>query len=99
MDHDTAGARASPAVLIVENDVLKRLATAADFRSQGFEVFEAADIAEAKTILKSVVVDVLFSNVSLIDGGQLARWVKQQRLPMRVFWVADEPPLRKPLHS
>src|SRR5262249_3888031 len=64
MDHDRAGARDSPVVLMVEGDVLKRLAAAADFRSQGFEVFEAADVTEAKTILKTVAVDVLFSNVS-----------------------------------
>jgi DNA-binding response OmpR family regulator len=40
-------------VLVVENDVLKRLATAAALREQGFEVFEAADITEAATILKT----------------------------------------------
>jgi len=101
MDHGNAGAHASLAVLIVENDVLKRLVTAADFRSQGFEVFEAADVAEAKAILKTVVVDVLFSNVSLVDGRQLVRWLKRQRLVTRTFWVADagEQPARNPLHS
>jgi DNA-binding response OmpR family regulator len=72
--------------------VLKRLATAADFRRHGLEVFEAADTIEAKTILKSVVVDVLFSNVSLVDGRDLARWVRQHQLATRVFWVADEEP-------
>jgi len=101
MEHGSGGTHTSLAVLIVENDVLKRLATAADIRGQGFEVFEAADVAEAKTILKTVAVDVLFSNVSLVDGKQLAHWLKQQRLPMRTFWVADagKQPARNPLQS
>lgn len=101
MDHGNAGDHASLAVLIVENNVLKRLVTATDLRRQGFDVFEAADVAEAKTILKTVVVDVLFSNVSLVDGRQLVRWLKQQRLLTRTFWVADagKQPARNSLHS
>src|SRR5215813_9711679 len=89
MSNTTAGARAAAVVLVVENNVLERLATAAELRRLGFEVLEAADIAEAKTILRSVAVDVLFSTVSLIDGGQLARWVRRRRSPTRRFWVAD----------
>src|SRR5262252_7801735 len=89
MSNTTAGARAAAVVLVVENDILERSATAAELRRLGFEVLEAADLAEAKTILRSVAVDVLFSNVSLIDGGQLARWVRRRRLPTRQFWVAD----------
>ena len=89
MSNTTAGARAAAVVLVVENNVLERLATAAELRRLGFEVLEAADLAEAKTILRSVAVDVLFSNVSLIDGGQLARWVRRRRSPTRRFWVAD----------
>ena len=98
MDHQATDARASPAVLVVENDILERLATAAGLRRLGFEVLEAADITEAKTILGTVAVDVLFSNVCLIDGEQLAQWVKQQGLPTRLFWVADaeDQPVRNP---
>jgi hypothetical protein len=40
-----------PVVLIVENDVLERMFKAATLRRQGLEVFEAADIAEAVTVL------------------------------------------------
>jgi DNA-binding response OmpR family regulator len=89
MGEDRGSAKASPVVLVVENDVLKRMAIAAYFRRKGFEVFEAADVAEATTILKATVVDVLYSNVSLVDGGQLVGWVHQQNLPLRMFWVAD----------
>src|SRR5215472_14674742 len=89
MSNTTVDANAAAVVLVVENNILERLATAAELRRLGFEVLEAADIAEAKTILRSVAVDVLFSTVSLIDGGQLARWVRRRRSPTRRFWVAD----------
>jgi len=93
MINTTVDASAAAVVLVVENDILSRLATAAELRRLGFEVLEAAGIAEAKTILRSVAVDVLFSNESLIDGRQLAQWVKRRRLPTRQFWLADaEPP-------
>ena len=82
MAQDRRSAEASPVVLVVEHDALKRAATAADLRRQGFEVFEAAAVADARTILGSVAVDVLFSNVSLIDG-------RRRRLPTRPFWVAE----------
>jgi CheY-like chemotaxis protein len=88
-------------VLVVENDVLKRLATAAALRKHGFEVFEAADIAEATTILETVAVDVLFSDASLIDGAKLTRWVKRRHLPLHMFWTAgvDSPQSMRRLDS
>src|SRR5262245_5412625 len=89
MSNTTAGASTAVVVLVVENDIFERLATAAELRRLGFEVLEAANIAEAKTILRSVAVDVLFSNESLIDGRQLAQWVRRPRLHTRQFWVAD----------
>ena len=64
---------ASAIVLVVENDVLKRVHSAAALRRRGFQVFEAADTTEAITILNKVAVDVLFSDVSLVGGAMLAR--------------------------
>jgi len=57
-----------PVVLVVENDVLERVFNAATLRRQGLEVLEAADMAEAVTVLKKIAVDILISDVSLIDG-------------------------------
>ena len=98
MSNTTVDASAAAVVLVVENDILSRSATAAELRRLGFEVLEATGIAEAKTILKSVAVDVLFSNESLSDGRQLAQWVKRRRLPTRQFWVAyaEPQPARRP---
>jgi hypothetical protein len=54
-------------VLLVENDILERVSKAALLRRQGFEVFEAADTAEAVTVLKKIAVDILIS--------EIARWL------------------------
>jgi DNA-binding response OmpR family regulator len=70
----------SAVVLVVESDVLRRHEMAARLRRGGFEVFEAADAAEAITVLKSIVVDVLISNVDLrgrMEGIDVARRVRQ----------------------
>ena len=78
----------SPVVLIVENDVLERLSKAADLRRQGLEVFEAADMTEAITVLNKIAVDILISDVSLIDGTALARWVQERQPTTQVVWTA-----------
>jgi DNA-binding response OmpR family regulator len=78
----------SPVVLIVENDVLERLFRAADLRRQGLEVFEAPDMTEAITVLKKIAVDILISDVSLIDATALARWVQERQPTTQVVWMA-----------
>jgi DNA-binding response OmpR family regulator len=50
-------------VLVVEGDAPLRRVTAERLRVAGFEVFEAANSAEAKQVLKSTVVDALFFSV------------------------------------
>ena len=70
----------SAVALVVERDVLRRHEMAARLRRGGFEVFEAADAAEAITVLKNIVIDVLISNVDLrgrMEGIDLARRVRQ----------------------
>ena len=81
----------SPVVLIVENDVLERLSKAAILRRQGLQVFEAADIKEAMAVLNKIAVDVLVSNVSLIDGTVLAQWVHKSQPTTQVVWTMPRP--------
>jgi DNA-binding response OmpR family regulator len=50
-------------ILVVEEDAVLRSANAERLRAAGFEVFEAANSAEAKQVLKSTVVDALFFSV------------------------------------
>ena len=80
----------SPVVLVVENDVLKRLAVASDLRRQGLEVFEAADTTEAMVVLDKIVVDVVLSDARLLRAAELAQWVRQHQLPTRIIWTAAE---------
>src|SRR5713226_4434570 len=77
-----------PVVLVVENDVLERVFKAATLRRQGLEVFEAADIAEAVTVLKKMAVDILISDVSLIGGTVLARLAKEHQPTTQIVWMA-----------
>jgi DNA-binding response OmpR family regulator len=80
---------ALPVVLVVENDILERVSKAATLRRQGFQVFEAADVAEAVTVLKEIAVDILISDVSLIDGTALARLAQEHQPNTQIVWMAD----------
>jgi DNA-binding NtrC family response regulator len=78
----------APVVLIVENDVLLRLATARNLRDAGFEVLEAANSAEAIRILDCIPVDALFSDIEMpgtMEGLALAQWVHQRRVDTRII--------------
>ena len=75
-------------VLLMENDILERVPKAALLRRQGFEVFEAADTAEAVTVLKKIAVDILISDVSLIDGETLVRLAHVHQPKTQIVWMA-----------
>ena len=84
-------ARHSGVVLIVEDDVLLRLATASDLREAGFEVLEAANAEEAMRVLRSIPVDALISDVNLpgnLKGLGLAHWVQRRQLDTKIILTA-----------
>ena len=76
-------------VLVVENDVLERVFKAAVLRRKGLEVFEAADVAEAVTVLKKIAVDLLISDISLIDGIVLAQLAKEHQPTTQLVWTLE----------
>ena len=76
-----------PVVLIVENDILERVSIAGTLRRQGLEVFEAADVAEAVAVLKKIAVDLLISDISLIDGAVLAQLAKEHQPTTQLVWT------------
>ena len=78
-----------PVVLIVENDILERVSKAKSLRRQGLAVFEAADVAEAVTVLKNIAVDLLISDISLIDGAVLAQLAKEHQPNTQIAWTLD----------
>ena len=86
---DRALPSASAVVLVVEKDSLKRATKAADLRQEGFEVFEAADVAGAKAMLEAMAIDVVFSDIDLIDGAALARWIEEWLPTTQLAWILD----------
>ncbi len=68
-----------PKVLIVEDEVLSRLAIAEHLRDCGFQVIEAASGAEAQQlVLAGLRVDLVFSDITMpggVDGIDLALWL------------------------
>lgn len=65
--HSSAGdGQTMPRVMVVEDEVLIRLAIADDLRREGFEVLEAGSGDEALALLDGgVAVDLIFTDVSM----------------------------------
>lgn len=71
-----------PGVLIVEDDILVRLAVSEFLRDVGFRVFEAFDAKEALAVIAAREVDLVFTDVKLpgwTDGFALAQWVRTHK--------------------
>ena len=68
-------------ILVVEDEVLIRLALAEYLRDCGYRVLEASNAAEAKSVLVAdMPVDLVFSDVHMPgeeNGFMLARWIRQ----------------------
>src|SRR5215471_9099216 len=68
-----------PAILVVEDEVLIRSAVADYLRASGYLVLEAANAAEAISVMAAEVpIHVVFSDIHMpgtMNGLALARWV------------------------
>ena len=84
---------AAPTILIVENEVLIRMAVAAYLRECGFKVVEARTAAEALRVFESdTTIDVLFCGVSIpgdMDGFGLAQWVRREQPQTKVILTSS----------
>lgn len=82
-------AAAGPTVLVVESDVLIRMAVSAYLRECGFKVIEATGGEEATRILQTgTPIDVVFSDVGTpgqADGFGLAQWIRRERPETKVI--------------
>jgi CheY-like chemotaxis protein len=76
-------------VLVVEDEVLIRLAITDHLRDCGFRVFEAASAQEAQAIfLAGADIDLVFSDVHMPaagDGIRLALWIAEHRPDVSVM--------------
>jgi DNA-binding response OmpR family regulator len=70
-------------ILVVDDEVLIRMALTEYLREAGFRVFEAVNVAEAKAVLSiDTPVDLVFTDIRMPggeDGLALANWVRQHR--------------------
>ena len=75
-------------ILVVEDELLIRLAISDYLRDCGYRVFEAANANDAQQILRAdEPVEVLFSDIDLgpgMNGFALARWVRQEYPAVRI---------------
>ena len=79
-------------VLVVEDDVLTRIAVAEYLRDCGFRVIEASGGLEGKTVLQQgPEIDVLFADARLAgddNGFALASWARRHRPSLMVILSA-----------
>lgn len=84
-----------PLVLVVEDEVLIRLAVADHLRGCGFKVVEAGNGAEAQElILAGLRVDLVFSDVTMpgpMDGVALATWLHSHMPGLPVILTSGVP--------
>lgn len=82
-------------VLLVEDEVLIRMATSDYLQECGFKVLEASTAAEAITMIQAGEgpIDLVFSDVQMpgeMDGFGLARWVREHRPGMAVLLTSGD---------
>jgi CheY-like chemotaxis protein len=80
--------RLGPVILIVEDEFLLRLDSAATIESAGFEVIQAANADEAIAILKGRPdIHVVFTDIQMpgaMDGLKLVRFVRDRWPPIKI---------------
>jgi DNA-binding NtrC family response regulator len=76
------GTHRKPTILIVEDEVVIRLNVGQFLRDSNYRVLEAANAAEAKSILESKEpVELVFTDVQMpgdMNGFELAQWIRRQ---------------------
>jgi len=76
-------------VLVVEDEVVLRMAVSAHLREAGFVVIEAVDAEEAVELLHANnKIQLVFSDITMpgaMDGDQLAEWVSARYPEIRIL--------------
>lgn len=81
-------------ILVVEDDILVRMAAADHLRDSGHRVLEAADAEEARSLLRaSEPIALVFSDVNMpgMDGLELARWIAAELPGVKVVLTSGDP--------
>ncbi len=93
------GADHKRTILIVEDEILIRLATSDYLRNRGFRVLEASNAGEALSVFAAgEPIELVFSDVDMpgrMSGNDLARWIHQHFPDVKVLLTASEPAVVK----
>ena len=92
-DEPANGSRPFHTVLVVDNEILERLAVCAYLRECGFRVIEAANSDEALIALQQpqLNIDIVLSDVEMpgsLDGFGLARWLREHKPGLPIILAA-----------
>ena len=83
-------------ILVVEDEVLVRMALAETLRDEGYSVLEAANADEALAVLaSSAPLDLVLTDVNMpgsLDGVALGRYVRTTRPALKVVVVSGRVP-------
>jgi CheY-like chemotaxis protein len=79
----------TPAVLVIDDEIITRTVIADYLRDCGYRVFEAGSAEDAVVILNSELkVDIVFTDLELpgrSGGLELARWIRKHHPDMKVI--------------
>jgi DNA-binding response OmpR family regulator len=94
---ESPGAHARRAVILfVEGDVMLRQSMAQSLRKAGFEVVEAARMAEALKVLRSIApIDILLTEMQGaddLDGVSLSHMAKESRPGLKIVVASTQAP-------
>jgi CheY-like chemotaxis protein len=89
---DGPGEAAQRVVLVVEDEVVLRMAVSAHLREAGFVVIEAVDAEEAVELLHAnSKIQLVFSDITMpgtMDGDQLADWISDRYPEIRILMTS-----------
>ena len=85
------GSDSSPTILVVEDDVLTRVAAGRYLRGCGFAVLEAVNVDEALALLNSRALDLVFADVKLPgtrNGADLVRIIQKEHPDVKMLMTS-----------
>ena len=85
----------TPTILVVEDEVLIRMALCDYLQECGFKVLSAGNAAEAIEMILSnrTIIDLVFSDVRMpgeMDGFGLAKWIRKNRPDLAIILTSGD---------
>jgi CheY-like chemotaxis protein len=87
------GAHRTSTILLVEDEILTRMAAADHLRDCGYRVLEAADAEEARTLLRAAEpIEVVISDINMpgMDGVALAHWIAKEFPDVKIVLTSGD---------